>query len=176
MSVAANVTIPAQPAVGTTDLQPLGGNGVTAPHSCYIVRVVLVGDASGGSAIVGINGHLKYTNLCAWMNLRIQADTAAGEFSSTISQADGIAGPTIVGTIPGIAEASFTTNSTFLWYPPPLYFSGSGRWTAAYVNVDATETYELEAQIYCFDIDVLRKAPLPILQWNVPGVSAPAAI
>ncbi len=103
---------------------------------------------------------------------------AAGEFEIRLIDAATPSVPTIdiVGTLPHVSEAVFVNNASFLWYPPPVYFQQKGIIQSVVVNVDATETYKLTAQIYCFDSNVLRLTPLALLNWNVPGVSAPAAI
>ncbi len=176
MSVASTVTLPAQPVLGNTELLPLGGAGVSAPHGCYVVRNSIVGDASGGIATLTINMDPRYTNLTAWVNARVSVDAAAGDFAIFLQPNATKEGVQIVGTIPQIATTSAGVNAAFLWYPPPLYYRGGGFLQCVFPNVGAGETYTLSAQFYTFVIDVTQRSPLPILQFNVPGVSAPAAV
>ncbi len=178
MAVSSTVTLPAQPTVGESAFTPLGGDGKLAPLGCYLTRINVVGDASGTTATLQINLDPRYTNLVAWVLVGAQAMAAAGEFEVRLLDQAVPSVPTIdiVGTLPHVAEATFVNNASFLWYPPPVYFQQKGIIQSIVVNIDATETYKLTAQIYCFDANVLRLAPLPFLQWNVPGVSAPAAI
>ncbi len=170
--------MPAQPTIGESAFTPLGGNGQSAPLGCYMTRINVVGDASGGTATLQMNLDTRYTNLVAWVLVGAQAMAAAGEFEIRLIDAATPSVPTIdiVGTLPHVSEAVFVNNASFLWYPPPVYFQQKGIIQSVVVNVDATETYKLTAQIYCFDSNVLRLTPLALLNWNVPGVSAPAAI
>ncbi len=178
MAVAEAVVIPAQPTTGRTVYTPLGGNGVSAPHSCYLVQLAVTGDASAGLSTLSIQGDARFTNLFAWINPKTGASAGANDFALLLEETAGSTVPAsfICGTMPQVAAATFGTNASFLWYPPPVYFKGNGRIQAQQPNVGAGETYFLAAQIYCFNIDVAQRTPLPLLQWNVPGVSAPAAV
>lgn len=167
--------MPAQPTVGNTELLPLGGAGLTAPHGCYVVRNSVVGDASGGNATLTILFDPRYTNLLAWVNIRVSVDAGAGDFAIFYQPSAAEEGVVVVGTIPQIGLIT-TVNSAFLWYPPPMYHRGRGLLQVLFPNVAATETYTLSCQIYTFAIDVTQRTGLPLLQLNVPGVSAPAAI
>lgn len=177
MAVTTTVTLPAQPAQGVMTYVPLGGDGRSAPLGCYFVRAEIDGDAGGGNATCIINFDERYTNLVAYANYVIQADAAAGDFVIRLSKSSNISALTnVVGTIPQVAGTTATDNAAFLWYPPPIYFQGDGSCVAIAPNVGVNETYKLTAEVYVFDIDVRRLTPLPILQLNVPGVSAPAAV
>lgn len=179
MSVSATVTLPAQPAQGALNYIPLGGDGRSAPLGCYFCRLEVDGDAGGGTAAVTINFDPRYTNLVAYVNVLIEADAAAGDFATWIAQSGQVATPDrvfVVGTIPNVATGVSTDNSSFLWYPPPIYYQGSGYCSMKVLNVGVNETYKLTVEVLCFDIDVRRLTPLPWLMQNVPGVSAPAAV
>ncbi len=178
MAVTSEVVLPAQPTTGRSVYTPLGGNGVTAPHGCYLVNTSIAGDASAGVATLGITGDARFTNLFAWINPKVSAAAAANDFVLTLEETSGSTVPNtvVVGSLPQVAAALFGTNASFLWYPPPVYFKGSGRVGAQMNNVGVGEVYLCTLQVYVFDIDVAQKTPLPLLQWNVPGVSAPAAI
>lgn len=177
MSVTTTVTLPAQPTIGRSVLTPLGGNGYTAPHACYMVESSVVGDVSGGTAVVQVVGDARYVNLFAFLNAKIAGDAAAGDFQMSLEETSGGTAPNIhiVGTIPNVAT-TFSLNSAFLWFPPPIYYKGVGVASSAFANVGVGETYRMAVQVYLFAIDVLQRTPLPLLQWNVPGVSAPAAV
>lgn len=178
VAVTSNVILPAQPTTGRSVYTPLGGDGITAPHGCYLVQSSIVGDASAGLATLTIQGDARWTNLVAWVNLKTAAAAGANDFAILIEDVAGSTVPAefICGSMPQVAAALFGTNSAFLWFPAPIYNKGTGRITAQQTNVGVGETYFVAAQIYCFNIDVAQRTPLPILQWNVPGVSAPAAI
>lgn len=152
----------------------MGGNGTQAPIGCYLTKLSVVGDAGGGTATVILSLDPRYTNLVAFINVMVASAAAAPDFH--IEMNDGVAEPSVIiaGTMPHTAIE--TTNASFLWFPPPIYYQQNGRLTGTFVNVDATETYSIFAQIYCFHPEVLRITPLPLLQMNVPGVSAPASI
>jgi len=179
MSVIEAVTLPAQSVIGSTEFIPLGGDGKSAPLGCYFVTASIVGDASGGTAAVTIACDDRYTNLFAYLNGTISGDAAAGDFHMRLQGPTGVNGgmaPSIVGTIPQVATTVIPDNAAFLWFPPPVYFQGSGFGVFQCPNVDANETYHLQVEVLVFDIDVRRLAPLPWLMLNVPGVSAPASI
>ncbi len=177
MSVSDECFLPGQPAgTGTAQFIALGGDGKVAPLGCWVVEFELAGDAGGGTASVNLTMDPRYTNVLAIANFVARSSAAAADFYWTLqdrlSNVQGIW--EICGTAPHIS--SFQTTSAFLWYPPPLLFSGSGFIQGITANIDATETYVWTYQIYVFDIDVRRLLPLPYIMQNFPGVSAPAAI
>lgn len=179
MAVTATIQLPNQPAVGGAEFLPLGGDGTTAPLGCYLVTIGVVGDAGGGNANLAINLDRRYTNLIAWANPQVAVATAAPIMQLGIRATGGVTGtgdPTIVGTMPHDHAVFANPTSSFLWYPPPIYYvqRGSVHFTTA--NIAATETYTLVAQIYCFHPEVTRITPLSWLQQNVPGVSAPVSV
>ncbi len=177
MAVAATLNLPGQPTSGSAEFLPLGGDGLVAPIGCYMADLQLAGDASSGNCTLTINLDPRYTNLIAFINVTVASAAAAGDFSIRMEALE--SGPLpnvqIVGTFPHIANQT-GPNAAFLWYPPPIYYIQNGNIRFITVNIDATETYQIVAQIYCFHPEVTRRTPLPILQWNVPGVSAPAAV
>ncbi len=154
---------------------PLGGDGVTAPLGYYDVDTRVVGDASGGTAQLAVLFDPRYTNLCAWVNIGILADTAAGDFALQLLPVVGVAGLTIVGTIPGVAESFTSQNSAYLWYPPPVFYAGEGVTRAFFPNVDATETYSLTTQIFMYDRDVRNRMNMTWLHQLIPSTNAPIA-
>lgn len=176
MAVSATLTLPGQPASGNSIFEPLGGDGTRAPLGCYQSSVAVAGDAGGGNATLTINFDPRYTNLCAWINLTVASAAAAPDFQCRLHGGTGTITPDVhvVGTMPH--QAVETPNAAFLWFPPPLYFIQLGQIRMSVLNVDVTETYTLITQIYCFHPEVTRITPLPLLQLNVPGVSAPAAV
>ncbi len=175
MAVASTITLPAQPSQGAVTWVPLGGDGVTAPIGYYDVDVQLVGDASGGNAVIAITFDARYTNLCAWANVKVFADTAAGEFSISMTRSGAFSGLIIVGTLPGVTEGFVTANSTYLWYPPPVFYAGDGRIQAFFLNVDATETYVMTLQVFAYNRDVRNRMNMTWLHQIAPSTNAPVA-
>lgn len=173
MSVSATLQLPGQPAKGSSRFTPLGGDGTRAPLGCYLVDLQIDGDASSGEATLTINLDRRYTNLIALMNPSATSTSAGPEFHLSMAQQTG-SDIVVLGTMPQIALE--TINAAFLWYPPPIYYVQEGRARLVMANTDATEDYRLFAQIYCFHPEVTRITPLPMLQWNVPGVSAPVSV
>ncbi len=157
---------------------PLGGDGKAAPLGCYVARIEVVGDASGGVATAGIIGDDRYTSIAAWLSFEVEVAAAAPDFQIrmlndlTASQPQVL----IVGTAPHVATTVAVVNSTFLWYPPPMLYPRGGFWEVRCLNIGAGETYRLTAEVFVFDADIRQIMPLPDLQANFPGVSAPAAI
>ncbi len=153
----------------------MGGDGVTAPIGYYDVDAQLVGDASGGNAVIAVTFDGRYTSLLAFANVKVFADTAAGEFSLTLSRSGAFSGLSVVGTFPGVAESFVTANSAYLWSPPPIFFAGDGRLQAHFVNVDATETYILQCQVFAYDRNVRNRMNMTWLQQTMPATNAPVA-
>lgn len=179
MSVSTTVILPAQPAQGETVYTPLGGDGRSAPLGCYFCRAEIEGDAGSGTAAITIELDRRYTNLITYLNFQINVDAAAGDFMMRVMRDPSGTQPDraqIVGTIPQVPTTLTQDNAAFLWYPPPVFFQGAGAGVASTLNVAATETYMLTAEVLVFDVDIRRLAPLPWLMLNVPGVSAPASI
>lgn len=176
MSLLSTTQLPAQPTVGTTVWVPLGGDGVTAPLGYYDVQSRLVGDAGGGSASIQVIFDTRYTNLMSFANIGVQADTAATEFSLDFQKSSAaLTSIQINGTMPFTLEASFTQNSSYMWYPPPVFFAGDGQVLFRTVNEDATETYSLTLQVFAYNRDVRNRMNMTWLHQISPSVNAPTA-
>ncbi len=177
MAVSATLTLPGQPPAGVSTFSPLGGAGLSSPIACYLSSVAVVGDASSGNATCTINMDPRYCNLVAFVNVDVSSAAGAGDFQIRMESITAGPGPTvnILGTLPQ-TSAFISPNASFLWYPPPIYWVQEGTLRFTTPNVDVTETYTMVAQIYCFHPEATRRTPLGILQMNVPGVSAPAAV
>jgi len=177
VAVAETVLLPAQPTLGQGSLfTPFGGDGRSSPLGIYDVDARIVGDASGGNAVITIGFDPRYTSLVGWAQPGVIADTAAGEFVIQVQNSvTGLPNARAIGTLPGVAEAFTAINSAYLWFPPPLYLPGDGRLIATFANVDATETYDLACQIYVFDRDVRQLTAMQWLNLTRVGVNAPTA-
>ncbi len=176
MAVTETVTLPAQPTIGSTIWVPLGGDGVTAPIGYYDVLARIVGDASGGVATVHIIFDNRYTNLLAWSNIGILADTAAGDFALQMEKSNtALTSIQVVGTIPGVAESFIGQNSSYLWFPPPTFYAGDGQVRFFTPNVDATESYQMAIQVFAYNRDVRNRMNMTWLHQIVPSTNAPVA-
>lgn len=175
MAVSLTVTLPAQPATGAGALfTPFGGNGRSAPLGVYDVGMQLVGDAGGGNATLTCVFDQRYTSMVSYVLPQVIADTTAGEFMCQIVDTNvSLPNVRILGTLPGITEATLSAvNSSFLWYPPPLYLPGSGNALSVFVNVDATETYAMDLQIFVFDRNVRQLTAMNWLNQLRVGVNS----
>ncbi len=149
MAVTELVVLPAQPTIGATIFVPLGGDGVTAPLGYFDCLARIVGDASGGNSLVQINFDSRYTSLLAYAQVGILADTAAGDFAITTERSDtALTGIQVVGTFPGVAESFIGQNSSYVWYPPPVFHACDGQVRFFCPNVDATEAYQMTAPVF----------------------------
>ncbi len=178
MAVSVAFTLPDQPLAGDGALYtPLGGDGKLAPMGVYDVGAQVVGDASGGNAVVMMDFDPRYTSIVAWIAPWVIADTAAGEFViQLLDTVHVLPNLRVVGTLPGVTEGFTSRNSTYLWYPPPMWFTSTGRLNCTFVNVDATETYGMSCSIFVFDRNVRQYAPMQWLNAMRIGVSAPNAM
>ncbi len=174
MAVSGTVALPAQPASGSTDYVPLGGDGKSAPIAYYIVNVEVAGDASGGTATTRIDFDTRYTSVVTWLNFIVDTAAAAPDFLmfTHVGTPATQTAPAIVSTAPFVATTITSANAAFLWYPPPILYSQRGNASAVSLNVGVNETYGLRAQIYVFDADV---AQLAALEWLYLGIAHPGA-
>lgn len=154
---------------------PLGGDGVTAPLGYFDVDSRVVGDASGGTAQIAIHFDPRYTSLLAWANISVLADTAPGDFAMQLLPSLTTAGLIIVGTLPGVEEAFTSSNSAYLWYPPPIFHAGNGVCRVFFPNVDATETYSMAVQVFVYNRDVRNRMNMTWLHQLIPSTNAPVA-
>lgn len=177
MAQTSTFTLPAQPAAGSgAFFTPFAGDGKSAPLGVYDVNFTLVGDASGGANNLQILMDPRYISMVGYIQASVTADTGAGDFE--LQLADTVTNvPTIrvVGTLPGVAETFTAVNSVFLWYPPPVWLSSTGRIQAKYPNVDATETYNLDCSIFVFDRNVRQLTAIQWLNMTRVGVNAVTA-
>ena len=177
MAITSAFQLPAQPAAGVgTIFTPLGGDGKSAPLGQYDVSANLVGDASSGAATIQCSMDPRYMSMIGHVQASVEADTAAGEFQILIADFLPNMQLAMLGTLPGVAEAMFTLNSSYLWFPPPIWMTGASRVQTRYANVDATETYKLDCCIYVFDRNVRQLEAVQWLNMVRVGVNAvPAA-
>jgi len=177
VAVSEVVSLPAQPSAGDGVLfSPLGGDGRSAPLGIYELGAQVTGDAGGGNATVQINMDPRYTSMVAYCAPFVVADTAETEFvAQIVDLVLFVPNLRVVGTMPFVTEGFSSRNSTFLWYPPPIWLNGNGSIIVSFVNVDATETYGLTASIFVFDRNVRQLAPVQWLNATRIGVNSPTS-
>ncbi len=170
--------LPAQPSAGTSRFIPLGGDGKFSPSACYQCDLRVAGDAGGGFARCTLTLDVRFTNLIAYICGTVAGAATAPDFAMQIfegSPSTDVAFVEVVGTSPHVAATVNTNNATFLWYPPPLFMKQSGHIQVTWPNVDG-DTFGITAEIFVFNPEIRQITPVPALMWNVPGVSAPAAV
>ncbi len=175
MSVAVTLILPAQPAAGDGAVfTPFGGDGKTAPLGMYDVGFEIVGDGSGGTATCTLAMDERYTSMVCLANPYIAGDAAAGDFTLFIFDTTlGAPNIRVLGVIPFVGFG--TRNGSYMWYPPPMFLSGSGRLMFQAPNVGVGETYGLSACVYVFDRNVRQLSPISLLNMSRVGLNAPIA-
>lgn len=161
MSVSDTFTLGKQPAAGESIQIPLGGDGILAPSSAYLVNVTLLGVAGGGFSRITIDKDPRYSHLVQYLVARTDRVTAA-DFRFVLIRA-GNTGLDQVGTAP-VTAVSGVELSTITWTPPPLF--GITQMVTYIDNVD-TETHVMQALVLNFKIGVEQMTPLPILLANL---------
>lgn len=167
MSVAAEVTLPAQPAAGTSVYRPLGGDGWTAPHAMYSVLSQLTADAGGGTNTQTINTDVRFMNIVSLVQFLYTGSTSTREVELQV-----------VSDRPIGARHRVRANGTLLfldalndqgllsWNPPLLVDAEAILGTMQ--NVDGTVA-NLQVLIYCFQRRALEEVPLNILLAALPS-------
>ena len=166
MSVNETFALPAQPpAGGSVTYAPLGGNGYTSPHACYLLNQLNVtGDASGGFAEMNVDLDDRYQNLVSVAACEVTAAAAAVACRLTVGVGAGssIIGLTVEspGTTPAVDTVSRAT-----WSPPPLFnaFHLKARWP----NANGS-TFLLSGVVYLFDKRASETTPLSVLLQSLP--------
>ncbi len=164
MAVTETITLPAQPAAGSSVYVPLGGDGLTAPHSAYSIRsMAAVMDVSGGLAQVKVVLDDRFCSLVSFVTAHIENESTSQVVRFQIS---GSSTPSIIDnvTLLGFVAHSDCSN---VWYPPTWVLPGSGQvctLTVAADNVDG-DTLSVSAVVYNFDIRVRELTNVGFLGW-----------
>lgn len=165
MAVTTEVTLPAQPASGSTLLHPLGGNGFHSPHSVYHGLVNSSGDASGGDHIVRVYLDNRYLSLVATFEALVQGMSADLVADLFIVEETGssIALRTTAAYLP---VGSLASDAVIHWNPEPFLISANSanqseiRLLMANTNgIDLTIRYH----IYNFDKMARHRIPIEVL-------------
>lgn len=167
MSVSSSLTLPAQPAIGSSFFVPLGGDGFTSPMSMFEVAITQDSDASGGTNVATVNFDTRFESVVVRAEIAVDSVTAAADYAMVLNQSQsnriGIRtqGQTDFNALVGINHAA--------WDLPPIMNAQNIRFEAD--NVDATETAFFSCLVYNFNIDASRRMPLAILLASLPRAS-----
>lgn len=168
ISVTATFTMPDQPAAGTLDRIPLGGDGFTAPLAAYSIQGNRgTGDAGGGALFVQAIMDQRFVSLVAYATLQLQQATP-GDVDIRMS-IGGLRQPAQLLQEPIVATSSTMSAQTITktWTPTPYLLPGGGvqpdlLFTVANVLADVLS---MDALIYLFDIRVRELTPTGPLLW-----------
>ncbi len=179
MSVQVALQLPDQPASGAAVLQPLGGNGFTAPHSVTRVRVLSVSDASGGSNNIFVRFDPRYS--CLLASLTLHTDSGAVAIATNVSLTDQFEARTqIRKSVDLIPVSGLSSTNVLTWTPEPIIMVADANVLAtqppvirATIGNNDTETLTMFVSIYNFDRRARELVPLNILYAVLPrGVSS----
>ncbi len=173
MALVQAVVLPAQPATGLTTFVPLSGDGRIGPLGYYLAQNDIVGDVSGGNTTLTISGDPRYTNWIAWVNAKVHSAAAAPEFlmSLRVNTTNVLNQLQVTGTMQHNTVSQPT--SSYLWTPPPILWETAGAISLVTPNVDATETYSLLTQVFCFDKNVTHQTIYAAIALGFNGVQNP---
>jgi len=166
LSVVTSFELPNQPAVGSTVLQPLGGNGFTSPHSVYQIQSSLVSDASVGASNLYIRFDPRYVQVVA--NVLIAVNSGAAAITVNASIRGELGGRLqIRHSMADLPVSGLGATAQVSWTPEPMAVSASSALLATelpYIratidNVD-TETLTIYALVYNFDKNARERVPL----------------
>ncbi len=170
IAVVETLVLPAQPATGSVNYIPLGGDGFSAPNGAYAVNnFSLTGDATGGLLTFNVTMDNRYCSLVSYATGLIgQVTPTDAEFRTILRSLTGNAVPEIVHA--GIREAlvaAFVVEVNELWSVPPVILPGGpdvGQLSWNWVNADG-DSFSLDALIYVFNIRVREMTPMGPLLW-----------
>jgi len=163
VSVLEEVTLPDQPSAGLLHYEPLGGDGVIAPHSSYrLNNFELTGDASGGVIQCTVNMDGRFDSLVALVStaasgvgisqgVGVRLSLQHDGFDYSVSGEGGFFSPD---------DASRVT-----WSPSPIF--GVNTLIARWANSDAG-SFKVDAIVYLFEKGVAQLTPLPQLLACLP--------
>lgn len=175
MSVTSLVELPNQPAAGLVQTVPLGGDGMTAPHSATQVDINLASDASGNYNRVTIELDPRYTSLISYIAVSVAGAAAAVANRLTIACGTFDQIHNVDNT--GWAAVTGSTLAAKLWKPPAVLCGRSSiptdgsldyPYIDSYIPNTNGETHYLRTRIYNFDKRARELTPLPILLASLP--------
>lgn len=174
MAVVETVWLPAQPTVGFTHVQPLGGNGRTAPSSQVYTRATSAGDASGGTNQIELRFDQDHSTMLHWLAIGLTGLAANGEAIVDLRFGNVGASMRQVQSVT-LVYNSITSTAYALVRPPPVICpprpgAGSGGASAPFVEVvvanAAGDDLTIDAMAFEFDPSVSHITPWPMLSAN----------
>ncbi len=175
MSVDATVTLPNQPAIGSSALVPLGGNGYSSPLGAYVVRDMQVtGDASGGRLRAEIKMDQAYCSLVSYVSWEVDQPTPVAMIfrsrleTPNVTISDAIPLQTDEGQQAHFALLGEANTVGKTWRPTPVILPGDGAngfVDIAVVNL-LNNVLRFDALIYVFDNKVRESENLGNLLWQ----------
>ncbi len=171
MTVAETVTLPSQPASGSTTFLPLGGDGWTAPMSAYGVAINLAGDASGGNSTITLEFDPQYVSVLNYVSGGIVGSGVDLDVGLVLRT--GAENVTLSLLLPESLAGGILASNTVLWTPPLLLLdpglSGVNLQFSS-VNVDGDSNF-LNCRVYNFRRGVAQRTPLDKLIASMPRAS-----
>ncbi len=165
MAVAVTVTLPAQPASGSNEYIPLGGDGWTAPHSVAEFSVGSAGAAGGGNNVITVNFDPRFQSIVSYLRLSNSSASGGIEMDMRLLPSLPRSTPQLQGFANAVPVNGLLTTNNVTWSPPPI--PGLGRIIATTTNVDG-DTLSLMGYIYQFQITVLQRVPLNLILASLP--------
>jgi len=127
----------------------------------------LDGDASGGNCTMVINLDPVYESLVSVVSFIGASGAADAQILFAIVSRNGAGATVAAATAHLLAETNPMTGSNHaIWVPPPVLGATSVSLTC--VNIDATETYFVNATILNFNKRASERVPLGVLLASLP--------
>lgn len=168
LTITESFALPGQPAAGSNEFIPLGGNGFTAPQSAFLFDMQITGDASGGLVNFTINRDDRFEHIVSFLQIGSN-NAAAIDYIMGISRKQGVTFQNV-----GKTKTSGVTGSdlaVIIWAPPPMIEPIS--WLAVVANTDL-ELFKFKGLVYNFNIRASEETPIAVLQASVPR--SPSAV
>lgn len=171
MAVVESIWLPAQPADGFTHVQPLGGNGRTAPISQVYCRATSAGDGTGGTNQIECRFDSDHLTMLHWLGITLTGLAADSE--AIVDLRFGHAGVAMrhVERIP-LVLSTITGSAYGMWRPvpivaPPRPGAGSGAASAPFVEVNVAnavgDDLTIDLMAFEFDANASQITPWPYL-------------
>lgn len=165
MAITEEITLPNQPAVGSVEYIPLGGDGWVSPRSAYLIDMRITGDVSGGRVTLTVNRDPRFEHIVSFIQLESDSATAT-EYIFNLHRAKVVAHNTGAVKQVNLSSLDFTS---IAWNPTPMI--EPTKWSAIFNNVDAIE-YKWMSLVYNYNIRASEKIPLGTLFASLPRTAS----